>query len=617
MAGIDDRALARRQKDLEKFTEYYQERLERITGQHVKNLAPAWQRMTKQLTDQIKKLYEEAGAINDPKKIQALKNKAKRLEALASQITQDLKTTSEKLQPYYTGALSAAVEDSYYFHAWGLEQAAQVGVNVPLLTKAQVLGVISNPWLPDGANYSSRIRANAAYIAAKARETVAKAVANGWSINEAARAMRDVTGEGYFRNVTIMRTELNRAASLGSSYLFMENADILDGKRWNATLDSRTAAKDAANDGKIYDLDYDTPERPGVPGQRIPNHPNCRCKWTPVLSALGVSKKERIARRGDGPDSWGKNYYTKARTYREYARERGLPDLDERLANDNLKQYLRPGETLADLDKKVVRWKHKGGTVSVPRTLWEEAKTTKNSKIKYVLANTIKEAENILKKITGAEKTSYRGLDLKVANEVNVGAAKFLDKFPQVKGFVQRFTTSKAKSYYGQFTAESKRIDEVKTLFKNKITLSNVLMDSEENIATRLAKDIKSGFHPKGFTTQHLIAHEYTHALENYLICKELGVAEAVELNIETWNKLAVTLRGKTVARKIINKALENMGVNPVGREAYEIQKELGRYAFKDAGEMLAQAVADAVVSEKPLKFSQEVLKATLEMLER
>lgn len=397
MAGISDKVLARRQKDLNGFTEYYQDRLDKMVGQHMQNMAPSWQRMTKQLTDQIDQLYKEAGALQDPKKIQALQNKAKRLEALASQMAQDLTTASEKLQPYYTGALTAAFEDSYYLNAWGLEQAAQVGVTIPLLSKASVLGVIANPWLPDGANYSSRIRANASYIAAKAREMVEKAVTNGWSVNEAARAMRDVTGEGYFRNVTIMRTELNRAASLGSSYLFMENADILDGKRWNATLDSKTAAKDAANDGEIFDLDYDiTAEnvgkhtggfginqlpagfagQPGVPGKRIPNHPNCRCKYSPVLSALGVSRKERIAREGDGPDSWGKNTYTEARTYREYAEKRGLPDLDDRLANDNLKAYLRPGETVADLNKTVTRWNTKGGDVVVNKPAWDSMNKT-------------------------------------------------------------------------------------------------------------------------------------------------------------------------------------------------------------------------------------------------
>jgi SPP1 gp7 family putative phage head morphogenesis protein len=382
MAGISKRVLARRQKDLEGFTEYYQGRLDKLAAEKAKSLAPAWQRMTKQIEKQVADLYFKVGAMDDPTKITALNYKGARLEALAKQLEKDLqlggiiKSETEKMVPVFTDAISAGFEDGYYFQAWGLEQAAKVGVNVPLLSKANVLGVIVNPWLPDGANYSSRIRANADFIAKKAREKVAEAVKNGWSVNEAARAMRDVTGEGYFRNVALMRTELNRAAALGSSYLGMENADICDAKRWNATLDIRTAPKDRDNDGKQYDLDYDTPGNPGVAGQRIPNHTNCRCKWTLVLSALGVSTKERIARSGDTKDSWGENVYTKARTYDEYAEKRGLPPAKELLERDNFKSYLRPGETMEAFNRKVTRWQTAGGAVTTARPAWDKVNKT-------------------------------------------------------------------------------------------------------------------------------------------------------------------------------------------------------------------------------------------------
>lgn len=373
MAGMDDKVLARRQKDLDNFTEEYDIRLEVMTRKYLKDMAPAWDRMQRQLMDKVKKLYEEAGALQDPKKILALQNKAARLEALASQLAQDLKLFEAQQQPFYTGALKNFYEDSYYFTAFGLEQAAKVSVNVPLLTPYHVLGVLANPWLPDKANYSDRIRANTAHLAKTMRETIAQGVAQGWGWNETAHAIKDKAGESYFNAVRLARTEFTRAAAQGATYCYMNNADIMDGKRWNATKDSRTAPKDAANDGKIYDIDYDTTENPGIPGQRIPNHPHCRCLWSPVLSALGVQDKERIARAKPTNDSWGPNYYTKAKNYREYAKEKGLPDLDERLQKDNLKSYLRPGETLADLAKKVAYWSYKGGDIAVARPDWDAA----------------------------------------------------------------------------------------------------------------------------------------------------------------------------------------------------------------------------------------------------
>lgn len=374
MAGIDDAVLRRRQRDLDKRTADLQKYFEHLAGQKMAGMSDNWHSLDKRLRKQVKALYEEMGALQDPRKIKALTNKVERLEAFISQIQQDIINNGVQQQPYYTGVLKHQFEKAYYMNAWGLEQAAKVTATVPILTPAQVLGVLVNPWLPDGANYSDRIRANTALLAQEMKAAIQEAVEEGLDWNTVARNISAKTGEGYFRAVRLARTELNRAAALGASYSYMQNQDILDGKRWNATLDATTAPKDAANDTKVFDLEYDTPENPGVPGKRIPNHPNCRCIWSPILSALGVNNRERIARKGDGKlESWGENYYTKARSYREYAKERGLPDLDDRLNNDRLKSYLRPGETVADLNKEVKRWSYGGKTIQVPKADWEVA----------------------------------------------------------------------------------------------------------------------------------------------------------------------------------------------------------------------------------------------------
>lgn len=374
--NISDRVLKRRQKDLDGFITKYQENLDNVAGEYAKEMAPLWERIGKTTRKRVKKLYEEVGAIKDPAKLRNLKRNTERLEKLANDIARDLKRADYKLQPYFTANLGHEIEKSYYFHAFGIEQAAKVSAQTPLLTPSHVLGVLANPWLDDAATYSDRLRSNTRYLAKKMRDTVSEAVTYGWGWNEAAHRISDVANEGYFNSVRLMRTELNRASAYGASYSYMQNADILDGKRWNATLDSRTAPKDARNDGRIYDLDYDTPANPGVAGQRIPNHPNCRCRWSPVLSATGVSKKKRITRdRTDRPDHFGNRDYTKARTYEEWAKKRDLPSLDKRLELDDPKRYLRPGESLSDLNKKVKRWSYSGKKITVPKPYWEKAKT--------------------------------------------------------------------------------------------------------------------------------------------------------------------------------------------------------------------------------------------------
>lgn len=375
---ISDRVLKRRQKDVSDFVVNYQQQLDRTAGRYAKELVPVWTKIHSAIEKRAKKYYAQAGLLSESgntRKIRSAMREAERLGKLANGIARDLQQVEKMLQPYYSANLGHEFEKSYYMHLFGMEQAAQVAVQTPLLNPAQILGVLANPWLGDGANYSDRIRANTAFLAQKMKSTMIEATSLGWGWNEAARKLEKVANEGYFNSVRLIRTEMNRAAALGASYSYMENADILDGKRWNATLDSKTAAKDAKNDGKLYDLDYDTPTNRGIPGQRIPNHPNCRCKWSPVLSSLGVSKKERIARAADDrPDQFGTRTYTKAGTYREYAKERGLPDLDKRLEIDSPKKYLRSGESLADLNLKVKRWSYKGKAITVPTPAWETAK---------------------------------------------------------------------------------------------------------------------------------------------------------------------------------------------------------------------------------------------------
>jgi SPP1 gp7 family putative phage head morphogenesis protein len=312
LPNIDAAVLARRQKDLDGYTEAYQATLEKRVGQYADEMLPTWKRMAQKIQERAKKLYREAGALDGidtkdaQRKIKALQYEAARLENLAADMAEDIKKVETQLQPYFTSVIKHEFENAYYCQAFGMEQAAQVAIQTPLLTPDRVLGVLANPWLQDGANYSARLRLNTADLAVKMRGVMSEAVTFGWDWNTTARRIGEVSGEGYFNAVRLARTELNRAASLGASYMMMENADILDGKRWNATLDSRTAPKDAANDGETFDLDYDTPDNPGVPGKRVPNHPNCRCKYSPVLSAQGVSAKERIARgNGDTPGNFG------------------------------------------------------------------------------------------------------------------------------------------------------------------------------------------------------------------------------------------------------------------------------------------------------------------------
>lgn len=354
---IDAKVLTRRQKDLDGFIERHQAIIDRRTALYAKEMQAAWNRITANIKKEIKAIYEE---IQDAQGVPIIKEpideaKFRNMQRQLARLRRLLKQLEDMQQPEeqrikLSRNLAYTYAESYYFHAFGLEQAARVTIATPILTESHVIEVLINPWLPDGNTYSERLRANTKYLAEKMFSTVEEGMGSGWSINRIAREIEQNAQEGFYNSVRLARTEMNRAAAQGANHLYMQNADILDDKRWNATLDARTAPKDAQNDGNRFPLAYDTPEMPGEPGKRIPNHPNCRCKWSPVLSALGVSAKERIARgEGDSKTEFGKRIYTKARTYKEYAKERGLPDVDESVRNDNPRRYLRRGESTADV----------------------------------------------------------------------------------------------------------------------------------------------------------------------------------------------------------------------------------------------------------------------------
>lgn len=566
MADIDEKVLARRQRDLDRFTENMADKLHAAAGDFAKDLLPTWKHMEVNITKKVQALYAEIGATDEPKQLRVLKTKSERLEALHNSIVQDIKTVEAQYQPAYTVQLYNTFENSYYMTGYGLEQAVKVAATVPVLSTSQVLGVLANPWLSDGANYSARLRGNTATLAARMKEIVEAAVEEGHSWNTTAHNIVQAAGEGYFNAVRLARTEMTRAASLASSYTYMQNADILDGKRWNATLDSKTAPRDAANDGKTYDLDYDTPESPGVAGQRIPNHPHCRCIWSPILSALGINNRERFARYGDGPGNWGQGKYTEARTYEDYAEARGLPSLNLRLALDNPKSYLRRGETVADMQKVVKRWTYNGAAITVPRALWDNP----SEKLKPIVqepqlegptawkpATTVKEATDWAMTNLDIVHVDYKGFHLDVANDVNKTLSELRQKYPEVDN-IHWVTTMQERNIanynyrYSEYVNSlvdagySKKHAEI--MAKNRIKKSIVSADTyasstdkrwknqqgicynkkyasdPEEFKRCLKNDVNSGFHPPGCDTySSVLTHEFGHRLNEYLNDNNLG----------------------------------------------------------------------------------------------
>lgn len=648
--AVSDRLLARYQKDLSAWEVRYQRGIDERIAETGQDLATIYRRTANSIERTVEPLFKEYVRIKDipgmEGRASSIFHKMERLTATGGEIANDLSVLEGKIQPYYTEAIGNEFRRSYYEQGFGLSKSAEIAVNVPILTDSHVMGVIANPWLGDGANYAARIGRNTQHLADAMKDVISKATVEGFGWSEGAKRIQEATGEAYNAAVTLFRTEANRASSLGSSYGGMKNADILDGKRWNATLDSVTAPRDAANeDLPPFDLDYDTPDNPGVPGIRIPNHPNCRCKWTMILSALGINTKGRIA-RFDGERS-----YTDAKTYREWSDEVGLPNLDKRLERDSLKSYLRPGESLEDLNKRVVRRKAPGGTVTVPKAPWDTPKGTPpappNVAPKVAPVKEVNKALGETKPVFRPEKTTaeatkwgkanlgidhvdYKGFHVDVANDVNSSLLTLREQFPEVKG-TKWVTTSQArnKALYDRQLTQTKSLykdagyneDDALKFAKRKVkrrtvssqyaSSSNSSWGPQEGICFNrkwakdpleftksLEKNVKVGWGVEGGGTPgSVVSHEFGHQLDNFLGSKgQRGwidgmynefMQDAANASVRTGAKIAAT-NGAT----------------------------LSQYAATNSKEFFAEAFTEYLHSETPRPTAVKVFKRLEEALE-
>lgn len=637
--AIDKKVLARRQKDADGFIEKHQAILDARAVKYAKEIEPTWTRIRQGITSEIRNIYKELEDANgvpitkqpiQADKYRNMQRQMIRLQKLESQLVDLIGTPAQKTK--LDRNLAYTYTEAYYFHAFGMEQAAKVAINVPTLTTGHLIGTIINPWLPDGATYSDRLRANTAFLAKKMSRSLENAVGAGWSINRTAREIESNANEGYYNAVRLARTEMNRAAGQGASHVYMQNADIMDDKRWNATLDARTSPKDAQNDGERFPLDYDTPESPGTAGKRIPNHPNCRCKWSPVLSALGISARERIARgAGDDKKNFGERTYTKARNYDEYAKERGLPDVSESVRNDDPRKYLRRGETMADVPKNFFDpFTPVAAPPLVPKpTPTPTAKALPAVKAAkapvvsgFVEAKTINEANTwAAKHLPRIKKVDYKGYDIKLANEVNQELLNLMTVYPEIEdinyvGTAQSRNKLLFEKQKEQFLKQNASVfanqpqSVIDRYVKKHVKLKTVAGNVQAQAANKTWGDLA------GITFNVNTAKDY----EAFKATSVRGVASRWAPE-GTENPVSVLIHefGHSIDYFLESKGLRNRYLTPITKAALadpNLANELSRYGTTNDREVIAEAFAEYRMNPNPRKWARLVGEAIENALE-
>jgi SPP1 gp7 family putative phage head morphogenesis protein len=512
-------------------------------------------------------------------------NKFNRLKALELQFSNVLNTMSSDNEKNVNDSLSEQYTESFYRTGYGLEQEVNADLNFGLINPNLVYEAVQAPI--DKLTLSERMEGRRKEITKKVREGITQGLLQGEGY---AKMSQRLTGifEGEARNLTrIARTEGHRVQESASfeSQKHVQDQGVQMLKVWVAALDGRTRDAHRKLDGQKVPLDeyFEVngskalyPSDFGIAAQDI----HCRC--TTITEIEGFSPL--FERRARGKD--GKGEVISYKTYEQW--EKGVKTKKPTIEGLSPKQE-------EDLKKRFVKVQDK-----------------KETKGGFFPAQTLKEAEEMAKSIAGVEKAKFTGLEVDILNEFNRELDKTFTEFPELKGFLNTLGTTTSKRAYAYH--EIKRENE--KLF-SRINLSKFLNKDLETIQKNIDSDIKSGFHFKEFTPKHIISHELAHAIENLIEFKQKGFNRQQEFDVKTWNNHAQNIRLGLAAKSITDEAMRSLGFEPVGRDSYNITKELGKYALSHKSELFAQAIADAISSENPQKYSLEVLRITKERLKK
>ena len=243
-------------------------------------------------------------------------NKYKRLQTLEASIQKELGRQLRGVDAYIEKQTIAAFGDSFYRHAWAIDQDAGFAFSWGGVPTEAVESIVSSPL--------SKLADSPALAAARAgainriRNEITLSLVRGESYDKMSRRIGMVlgfdegnrfTGRGEASGaMRIARTEGNRAMVQGQArtYAKARENEIEVDEYWDATLDTRTRATHGRMDAKKRGPDgmFDTPVgkisapmQSGVPSFDI----NCRCRIRGQIP--GYPPQTRYV-RGEGSVPW-------------------------------------------------------------------------------------------------------------------------------------------------------------------------------------------------------------------------------------------------------------------------------------------------------------------------
>ncbi|WP_085829382.1 minor capsid protein [Clostridium massiliodielmoense] len=213
-----------------------------------------------------------------------------RLQALQTQINNEIRLLYSKQQIDVTGLLNDIYEDTYYRNIYEVHKSLGIGVNFAKLDTRTVEKVMSEQW--QGNNYSSRIWNDKEKLIRELRANLTQSFIRGNTIDKTSKIMSERMNVARSRARTLVNTESSYITSKATLDSYNKSGVV---KQYEilATLDLRTSKICRYMDGKVFKV---SEKEIGV--NAPPFHPNCRT--TTVAYFPDEVDEERIARDSDG-----------------------------------------------------------------------------------------------------------------------------------------------------------------------------------------------------------------------------------------------------------------------------------------------------------------------------
>ena len=288
---------------------------------------------------------------------------------------EEFKTVSEYLQQCYEDGFIGAMYDL---------QGQGIPLCFPMDQETMVRAIQLDSKISQGLY--SRLGEDVAVLKKKITAQISRGISTGMSFSQVAEQLKRISNIGFNNAVRIARTEGHRIqiqSAMDACYKAKDKgADVV--KQWDSTLDKRTRRSHQKVDGEIRELDEPFSNGlmfPGDPSGGAGEVVNCRCAL--LQRARWALDEDELQTLKDRAAYFGLD---KAKNFADYKNK-----------------YLKAAKQSARMEME-----------------------------KFTPAKSIKEAEAFARDTLGLE-CSYKGVDLRCANDMNAAFKRGLDYCPSIK----------------------------------------------------------------------------------------------------------------------------------------------------------------------------------------